>query len=276
MGEKYDMRVYALVGDSGTGKSYNSVRIAAKYKLSYIIDDGLLIHKNKIIEGTSAKKEPTLVAAVKKAIFQNDADCTAMKNAIKRCEISGVLILGTSVKMVEKIRLRLSLPAFSRIIRIEEICTEDEISKAKLTRQSQGKHVIPVPVMEIRKTFSGYFLDPLRVFRKAAKRDVSEDKSIVRPTYSYLGDFVINDTVLYSIATYEAMRCQGVDKILRISLLKDEDKLMFNIDVIMFYGTDIKKTSQEIISTVKNAIENYASLYIDHINLTVKGLTVKK
>ena len=33
--------VYGLVGRSGTGKSYHSKQVAAKYNISLIIDDGL-------------------------------------------------------------------------------------------------------------------------------------------------------------------------------------------------------------------------------------------
>ncbi len=268
------MKMYALVGDSGTGKSYNAIYIAAKYGLDYIIDDGLLICKNKIIEGTSAKKEPTLVAAVKKAIFQNDENCEAMKKAIQNQNPEGILILGTSIKMVEKIRTRLCLTEFKKILKIEDIATEDEISKAKFIRHTQGKHVIPVPVMEIRKTFSGYFLDPLQVFRRNAMQNASEDKSIVRPSYSYLGDFVIYDTVLYSLASYEATSCEGVDKVVRISLDKNENSVTFNLEVTMFYGTDIRKTSEKIVNAIKESVEKYAAIYTDGVNLTVRALTL--
>lgn len=270
------MKIYALVGDSGTGKSYNSIRIAARYKLDYIIDDGILIYKNKIIEGSSAKKEPSILAATRKAIFHNDENCAAMKAAIKRCNPNGILILGTSVKMVQRIQKRLELPEISKILKIEDIATQEEIAKAKIMRTTQGKHVIPVPVMEIRKTFSGYFLDPLKVFRKNSSNDTAEDKSIVRPTYSYLGEFVINDTVLCSLAAHEATMCDGVDKVTRISLDENDFNVVFNIELAIDYGTDIPKCSEMVISAIKSAMEKYASIYVDNVKLTVKSLTIKK
>ena len=52
------MKIYALIGESGTGKSYNAINLAAKYKLDYIIDDGILIHKNKIIAGDICSSSP--------------------------------------------------------------------------------------------------------------------------------------------------------------------------------------------------------------------------
>jgi len=266
------MKVYALVGESGTGKSYNAIPVAAKYKLDYIIDDGILVCKNKIVAGTSAKKAPTVVAAIFRAIFEDEDHRREVKDAIRDRNPNGILVLATSVKMAEKIRQRLSLPEFIEIIRIEDISTEEDITKARLMRQSQGKHVIPVPVMEIRKTFSGYFLDPLRVFRKNSSPNLCEDKSIVRPSYSYLGDFMINDTVLCTLASYEASKCEGVSRINRISVDKSNSNVVFNVEVIMNYGVDIKKCSGEIISCIKDSMEKYASIYTDFVNLTVKSL----
>ena len=269
------MKTYALVGESGTGKSYNSIALAASYGLDYIIDDGILINKNKVVAGTSAKREDNIIEAVKCAVFINEDRCTEMKAAIAENAPEGILVLGTSVKMVEKIRTRLELPTYTEIIHIEDISTPEDISKARLTRQSQGKHVIPVPVMEIRKTFSGYFLDPLRVFRKNPSQS-QEDKSIVRPTYSYMGEFSINDTVLCDLASYEASQCEGVDRILRVTVDKVASDVVFNIDVSIKYGVNIPLCSAEIKRRVKEAVEKYASVYTDEVNINIKSLFFKK
>lgn len=267
------MKTYALVGESGTGKSYNSIKLAARYKLDYIIDDGLLIHKNKVIEGSSAKKESNIIDAVKRAVFINDAHCEAMKNAIAKASPRGILVLGTSEKMVEKIRTRLQLPTYTKIIKIEDISTEEDIHKARLTRQSQGKHVIPVPVMEIKKTFSGYFLDPLRVFRKNSTV-AKEDKSIVRPTYSYMGEYSINDTVLCQLASYEASKCKGVAKISRVTIDKIDNNVIFNVDAHISYGSNIRECSEDIKKCIKDSIEKYTSVYTDVVNVNIKSINL--
>ena len=51
--------VMALVGESGTGKSFKSKLLAQKYGIDAIIDDGLLIQNDKILGGRSAKTEKT-------------------------------------------------------------------------------------------------------------------------------------------------------------------------------------------------------------------------
>ena len=45
------MKVYALVGKSGTGKSHHSMWVARENNIDYIIDDGLLVSDNQIIAG---------------------------------------------------------------------------------------------------------------------------------------------------------------------------------------------------------------------------------
>jgi ABC-type glutathione transport system ATPase component len=51
------MKVYALVGKSGTGKSYQAQNLCRELKIKGIIDDGLFIYENKVISGISAKRQ---------------------------------------------------------------------------------------------------------------------------------------------------------------------------------------------------------------------------
>ena len=99
-----------LFGPSGTGKSYRAQMVANENKISYIIDDGFLINENDVIAGTSAKKAPTKVETVKKAIFVNEEDRNEMKKAIKKYKPESILILGTSDGMIDKISENLDLP----------------------------------------------------------------------------------------------------------------------------------------------------------------------
>ena len=46
------MKVYALVGKSGTGKSYQAMNICKEKNMYAIVDDGLLIHGNAVAAGT--------------------------------------------------------------------------------------------------------------------------------------------------------------------------------------------------------------------------------
>ena len=51
------------------------------------------------------------------------------------------------------------------------------------------------------KDFSGFLLDPLQIFKsKGSGNDpYIAEKSIIRPTFSYIGKFTISDTVFRQI-----------------------------------------------------------------------------
>ena len=159
------IKVYAFVGPSGTGKSYRAQMVAAEKNVHFIIDDGLLIYDNQVIAGSSAKKASTKIETVKKALFINESESNAIKKALNKYKARSILILGTSDGMVEKIAQNLGLPKISETVYITDVATEQEMETARKIRVTEGKHVIPVPTFEIKKDFSGYLLDPLQIFK---------------------------------------------------------------------------------------------------------------
>ena len=164
-----NIKVYAFVGPSGTGKSYRAQMVANENNISYIIDDGLLIRGNDVIAGESAKKAPTKIETVKKAIFIDEKEKQEMRKAIKKYKPDSILILGTSDGMILKIAENLGLTKPEKTIYINDVATEEEMEKARRIRVTEGKHVIPVPTFEIRKDFAGYILDPLQIFKFKGK-----------------------------------------------------------------------------------------------------------
>ena len=78
--------VYALVGESGTGKSFRAKLLAEKYSIDIIIDDGLLIQNDKIIAGHSAKKEKTYMGAVRVALFDDKPHRDEIAKALQKMQ----------------------------------------------------------------------------------------------------------------------------------------------------------------------------------------------
>jgi len=213
------MEIIGLVGESGSGKSYKAILIAKENNIDYIIDDGILIKGTRVIAGKSAKREGTVIRAVKTAIFMDANHRDDVIQALNKERPEKLLIIGTSDKMIEKIRDALRLPDISRRIYIEEISSSEEIKLAKAYRYKQGKHIIPVPTFEIKKDFSGYFLDTLKMFKK--KEDSTLDvyeKTVVRPTFSYRGKYTIANRTLVQIVEHISRNTKGVHKPLRVKI----------------------------------------------------------
>ena len=101
------MQVYAFVGKTGTGKSYNAQSVAKENDIHYIIDDAILIKNTKVIAGKSAKTEANFIASVKAAIFLEKSRQDEMKKVLNAEKPDKILILGTSDDMVKKIATNL-------------------------------------------------------------------------------------------------------------------------------------------------------------------------
>ena len=270
----HKVKVYAFVGPSGTGKSYRAQMVAGEYDIHYIIDDGLFIKDNEVIAGNSAKKAPTKIETVKHALFITEQEKQEIKKAIKKYKPESILILGTSDGMVEKIVNNLGLPKIEKTIYIEDIATKDEMETARRIRVTQGKHVIPVPTFEIKKDFSGYMLDPLQIFKSKGKgKDpyISE-KSIIRPTFSYLGNFTISDVVFRQIIEYLATKTDFIDKIIKTRVDNTPEGPNIYMEVIVNYGFNIINGLAEFKEKSKKEIEKLTTMNVQKIDIVAKSI----
>ncbi|MFR1971902.1 MAG: hypothetical protein ACLS3W_00635 [Clostridia bacterium] len=276
--ERKKTRVYAFVGPSGTGKSYRAQMVASANDIHHIIDDGILINENEVLAGTSAKKAPTKIETVKHALFIEKKEQDEMKKALKKYKPDSILILGTSNKMVEKIQENLGLPKIEKTIYINEVATEDEMEKARNMRVTQGKHVIPVPTFEIKKDFSGYILDPLQIFRSKGKggNPYISEKSIIRPTFSYLGNFTISDSVFRQIAEQIANNMPSVYEVTRTRVENYGDGISIYMEAIINYGNNIIDVMQELKNKTKKEIEKQTAMNVLKVDLVAKGIHMEE
>jgi uncharacterized alkaline shock family protein YloU/adenylate kinase family enzyme len=267
------MRVYGLVGKSGTGKSYQAMNLCKEMGIESIIDDGLFIFGNSILEGTSAKRQNTKVAAIKTALFTDDEHRKTVADKIKEVSPDSLLVLGTSEKMIHRIAQRLELPDLEKIIYIEEITTEEERETARKQRHELGKHIIPVPTFQLKREFSGYFLDPLRIIRgwRGGRASVSE-KTVVRPTYSYMGDYSISDKVIGDVIYYLGGKTQGIDSVTKVSVENSIDGLRISISLICKFGYKIVEVAKELQRDVAKSVGTMTAFHIKSVDIEIKGL----
>ena len=272
------MRTIGFIGPSGTGKSHRATWVSRERGIECIIDDGLLIRGNNIIAGHSAKRESTRIGSIKCALFTDEVHAAEVKKAFNMYKPESVLILGTSDEMVDTIAKRLEIGPVVDKIYIHEVASEFEIKQALSTRRGQGKHVIPVPTFELKKEFSGYFLDPLQVFRRRGKGSYQlvGEKSVVRPTFSYMGRYTISDYTIYQIAEHVATSIDGVHKISRFRAENHPDGLYMEMDLVLVYGYVLRPLLAEVQIKIKNEIEYLTSINIKRLNLTAKSIIVDK
>ena len=270
------IKVYAFVGPSGTGKSYRAQMVASEKNINFIIDDGLLIKDNEVIAGESAKKAPTKVATVRHALFYEEKEKEVIVKAIKKFRPESILILGTSDGMVQKIAANLGLPEISETIYITDVATEQEMQTARRIRVTEGKHVIPVPTFEIKKDFSGYLLDPLQIFKSKGKgqKPYISEKSIIRPTFSYLGKFTISDTVFRQILEYLAVQTPAIHKILKTRVENFGEGAKIYMEVSVVYGFNVVEGLKDFKEKSKKEIEKLTAMNVVELEVVAKNIYV--
>ncbi|HHU17195.1 MAG TPA: Asp23/Gls24 family envelope stress response protein [Clostridiales bacterium] len=268
-----EMKVYGLVGKSGTGKSYQAMTLCKDLGIDSIIDDGLFIQGNSILEGVSAKRQDTRVAAIKTALFTDEKHRNAVFDKIKEVSPEAILVLGTSDKMIQRIIKRLELPELERLIRIEAITSEEEREIARKQRQELGKHIIPVPTLQLKREFSGYFLDPLRIIRRwrGGKTSLSE-KTVVRPTYSYLGAYTISDKLISDVVSYLGDKTEGVESVTKVNIENNSDGIKITVYLICKFGYRIVDIAKELQKIVIKTVGTMTAFHIKAVDVEIKGL----
>ena len=220
--------------------------------------------------------------AGRRAIFILPGHAEEARNAIEREQPNRMLILATSENMVHKIAKILRLPAVSRVIHIEDIASETDMKKAAFHRLKEGKHIIPVPTIELKPHFSGYLVDPLQSFFRrpsARPRRKLGEKSIVRPVFSYYGKLIIDDSVITTSVKRVVGEKDFVNQVahIRVRHLKDGDEdqgIEVSMEVVLRYGKHIPTLIHQTQEMLKAEIERITGMVVQEVNIMVRTLYV--
>lgn len=274
------IKVFALVGKSGTGKSFRARLVLQKYNIELLVDDGLLIRDQKIVAGRSAKREKAYLSAVKTALFSDRDHRKQVRAALERERFKRILIIGTSDRMVIKIADILQLPPPSKIIQIEEIATAEEIRTAINYRKVQGSHVIPVPSIEVRRNYPRAMTDSIKILlRKGVgffrRHDVYE-KAVVRPDFSTKGNISISEAALSQMVmhcVYEYSAQAGIRKV----AVKNEPKgYTFDVYLDVPYGSQLSGTIHGMQSYIVENLEKYTGIIVRRVNIVVDAVSERR
>lgn len=249
--------------------------VAAERGIEVMLDDGVLVRGGRILAGRSAKRELTRVAAVKRAILADPEHAEAIRTALAAVTPARLLIMGTSRHMIERILQALDLDgAPLEVLSIADVSSAADIQLARTIREQQGKHVIPAPTLEVRKTFSGYLIDPLQfIVRGRGTRHVVE-KSVVRPTYSSLGRFFIADTVVTAIAAHAAGRVAGVARVSKTVLATTDEGVTVRLELSMRVGSAIPDVLRRVQEAVAASVEHHTALNVLAVHALARRLVV--
>ncbi len=269
------VKVYALVGKSGTGKSFRSKLVAQKHNIELIIDDGLLIKGDRFIAGRSAKREQNFLTAVKTALFDDDDHMRETVAALQSEKYHRIMIIGTSEKMVYKIASRLKLPEPEKIFRIEDIASKEEIETAMRIRFTEGKHVIPVPTIEITRNYPQIVYDSMRVFFKNKsqlpwKKQRAFEKTIVRPEFSKYGKITMSEAALTQMVIHTLDEFDHMIKVKKVNMRIDPEGYNLTVKLRVPMKHQISSTLKELQEYIGESLEKYGGIFVAGVNLEIE------
>ena len=261
------MKVASFTGKSGTGKSFQATALAQRRGFDAIIDDGLLIYKGQIVAGRSAKKCASKAAAMRTALFNYEDHREEVKDALERYAPEALMIIGTSDRMTDIVATQLGLQTPQERIYIEDVTTEEERQIAYHFRNDEGEHVIPAPVGQLRRDFAGYFMDPIKKFIDKARGNAVEgntedeeagndDRTVVRPTFSYFGSFSISEQVIRDI-----VRING-----------KQTNMSVTIDVMAIRDPGSVDKCIELQRDVFDALATMTAFTIESVNVRIRDI----
>ena len=145
----------------------------------------------------------------------------------------------------------------------------------------EGRHIIPVPTMELKTHFHGYLLDSVRsLFRRnGAKEETEFEHSVVRPVFSYYGKLIFSDKVLLTLVRHTVKEETGIVKLnkLRIRKHKEEETNGLSVDMALTvrYGENLKSLTSRLQKAVEKEISYTTGMSVEVLKITVRDVAVE-
>ena len=155
-------------------------------------------------------------------------------------------------------------------IYIEDITTEDERSEAKTQRENYGKHVIPAPALELKRSFAGYFLDSLGLFKGRFRHQ--NEKTVVRPSFSYIGEYVLSEKVISDIVKLVAEEDKAISGVIMVTQDPSPGNYVVNAAVRITSACSLWDDMQRFQQKVKDAVEQMTAFNVAEVNVEVRGI----
>jgi uncharacterized alkaline shock family protein YloU len=160
------------------------------------------------------------------------------------------------------------------MVMIEDIATAEEINTAIQYRTVQGRHVIPVPSVEVKRTYPRVMADSLKLFfkRSFSGKDNVVEKTVVRPEFSRKGEVSISrgaltQMILHCVAEY----AEGIS-IRRMSITKDRNGYHIHLFLTVPFGVQLGGTLHDLQRYTVDQVERFTGIIIDELNITIEDL----
>jgi cytidylate kinase len=263
------IEVLAFVGAAGTGKSQRASQVARQYGVDFVIDDGLVVSKGQIMAGRSAKSEKNLVRAIRRALFEYTPHRTEVVTFLASRGPCRVMVIATSVSMMEKIVKKLGLNPPGKILDITEVASSEEIHNALKERREKKQHVVPVSRTQIQRNFAGKLVSQLKDLFKTRDRQ-DESRTVVKPPFSFDGRVIIEEEAIIAMIRRLIVMGDHIRQVRELTIVPEGDVLNVNLVLDLKLGNKsalyIGRLLQKKLSV---GLSFFTGIEVKKVNVTI-------
>lgn len=119
-------------------------------------------------------------------------------------------------------------------------------------------------------------LDPLQIFKSKGKgqQPYISEKSIIRPTFSYMGKFTISDLVFRQILEYLAQKTPAIHKVLKTRVENYGEGAKIYMEVSIVYGFNVVEGLNNFKEKSKKEIETLTAMNVVELEVVAKNIYV--
>ena len=113
-------------------------------------------------------------------------------------------------------------------------------------------------------------------FKGRNNKPYISEKSIIRPTFSYLGNFTISDTVFRQIIEHVAKKDKSIYSVIRTRIDNQPEGPYVYIEVIVEYGSNVRDVVENFKNKVIKELEKLTTMRVRTIKIVIKDIHIEK
>ncbi len=98
----------------------------------------------------------------------------------------------------------------------------------------------------------------------------SEEKTIVRPTYSYLGEYKLSTSVISDIVIYSSKGIKGVKNVDRVAVGESPQGKIIELIAYLDYGVSIPEVGRQLQMQIASRVKAMTALNLNAVNIEVR------
>jgi uncharacterized alkaline shock family protein YloU len=143
-------------------------------------------------------------------------------------------------------------------------------------RYSEGKHVIPVPSIEITRNYPQIVYDSMRVFQKNKRKvpfkrkSVSFEKTIVRPEFSKYGKVTVSEAALTQMVAHCLDEFDSQIKVKRVQVQIKAEGYALTVKLRVPMQHQVSTTLGELQEYIADSLEKYGGIFVSSVNIEIE------